>query len=208
MGGDHRKRVLDAMGRYFDRIEDSPSFRDKEVEKRKSLTKKKVRKKPRGCRSEAEEHIDIADYLRLCKANFTHLNMNSRSAIAAKRARRMGSRKGSADLLILKTPPKMAGKKGVAMEVKALDGRPSVEQIDWLHDASKDGYVACVVWGAYAAINLLRELGYYPQNERADNGTEFKKIGSKKSGVLQIQAVPARDWEDPKAGSSGDGDDA
>tara|TARA_R110000824_G_scaffold193152_1_gene375512 strand:+ start:345 stop:953 length:609 start_codon:yes stop_codon:yes gene_type:complete len=197
MGGDHRQRILDAMGNYFDRIEESSSFREKEVSKRGYAVKKKEKKrnKPRGCRTEYEEHVDIADYLRACGANFIHPNNNARSAIAAKRAGRMGTKKGTADLIVFTSPPFSPGEKGIAIEVKALDGATRVEQFEWLAGMSRDGFLAYVVWGADAGIKLLKELGYAPTRKRNIDG-EYKRIGTKKLGTLQIRAVPLGQRDD------------
>tara|TARA_R110000824_G_scaffold177477_3_gene356883 strand:- start:13096 stop:13692 length:597 start_codon:yes stop_codon:yes gene_type:complete len=178
MDGELEERIRNAVGNYMDK-QCPPSSR---------RSKPRTRKE-RGCPTEYEEHRDIAEYLRACKVNFIHCLNNARSAHAARKAKRLGMVKGVADLLLFTSPPGRAGVKGVAIEVKALDGRPSVEQIDWLAEMHSDGYLAYVVWGADAGIRLLKELGYSPKKrKRNKSGGEAKRIGSKKSGVLEVQS--------------------
>ena len=204
MGEEQKKRVLASIGRYFDRVESDAKFAASETEKRQhdfSKGKKKARKKARGCPPESEEHIAIADYLRLCRANFIHPNNNARSAVAGARLKRMGVVKGTGDILVLTTPPGTPGYKGCAIEVKAMDGRPSAEQIQWLGNIEQDGFLAYVVWGAEAGIRVLKELGYTPASEKDRNEKRTDTVntkGCKKSCVLQVFSVPSGAWINAK----------
>jgi hypothetical protein len=194
---DRRQSIMGAMGRYFNRVESSKSFRNKEEEKRKYATQaKKKRKSTRGCPSEYQEHTALVGVLRHTGARFLHPNNNARSAVAARRAVSMGMVRGAADLIVFTTPPNRPDRKGICLEIKALDGRPTKDQIDWLKGMHAEGYLCYVVWGADAGVDLLKALGYLKEFKRDGCTTKRERetipgaTSKRESGYQEISSVP------------------
>ena len=75
----------------------------------------------------------------------------------ARKCKAAGYRKGIPDLIIF-TPS--GGKVGLAIELKTLKGRPSVEQKEWVADLQSKGWEAEIIKGYDAAVELL--FRYFP----------------------------------------------
>lgn len=210
---DNKRRVMVAMGRYFSRVESSKSFREQEEEKREYATRGRKKKSKRGCPSEYQEHTALVGVLRRANCNFLHPNNNARGRIAGKRAQSLGVVKGAADLIVFTTPPNQPSKKGVCLEIKALDGRPSKEQIGWLQGMHRDGFLSYVVWGCDAGIDLLLSLGYLKEFKHHGPSNDTKRTGvpeqksARVSSYQEIQSVPSGGGDDPNRSGEGDGDE-
>lgn len=71
---------------------------------------------------------------------------------AGLRAKKMGARRGVPDLLL---PGEAHGYVGLALEMKAGDGRPSPEQTAWLHALRANHWFVCVCWSMEDALPVL-----------------------------------------------------
>lgn len=79
-------------------------------------------------------------------------NEGKRSKAVAAAEKRLGLRPGVADLCL----PVARGKwHGLYLEMKALDGKVSKNQKEFLAAVAKQGYFSCVCWGAAAAIQVI-----------------------------------------------------
>lgn len=203
---EYKKRVAAAIGAYYSRVDSSDSFYSEQLEKRSHDIKPKQKKKSRGCPSEYEEHYRIAQMLRGSPRgiNFLHPNNNARSAIAAKRARSLGMVAGASDIIVFTTPPSRPDKKGVCLEVKALDGRVAKVQREWLQGIVAEGFLGFIVWGCDAARVVLQELGYI-EKEQSDG-----RAGSDREAKSLFQVESRRDhrFEEVQEASVVRGDDS
>ena len=80
--------------------------------------------------------------------------------------RAQGVERGVPGLLIIDRPPHRLDFVGVALELKRTNGRPSdlrPEQREWLKRFDARGWAAGVAYGADAAIDWLRSLGFGPR---------------------------------------------
>jgi len=192
---DRKAGIIGAMGRYLDKVESSKSFRNKEEEKRKYATRPKKKKSTRKCPSEYQEHTALVGALRHTGARFLHPNNNARSAVAARRAKSMGMVRGASDLIVFTSPPNRPDRKGVCLEIKALDGRTNQDQIEWLKGMHEEGFLCFVVWGAEAGVDLLKTLGYMKEFKRDGCNTKRERAklpgetGKGKSGYEEIQSI-------------------
>lgn len=83
---------------------------------------------------------------------------------AGLRAKKMGARRGVPDLLLPGESfayDELRGGvgqlwSGLAIEMKAGDGRPSPEQTAWLHALRAHHWFVCVCWGMEEAVAVLR----------------------------------------------------
>lgn len=110
--------------------------------------------------SEEDEHITVADWLRARRVFFIHTpNEGKRSWRTGKTLKRMGLLPGVADFLIFDHTLQVDY--GVAMELKARDGKPPTqEQKDFLAEMERVGWITGWHRGADAAIRWLISLGY------------------------------------------------
>ena len=203
---------MGSMNRYFDRVRSSKSFRKKEEEKRKYATSKGKKKSDRGCPSEYQEHTAIVSALRKTGARFLHPNNNARSAVAGRKARAMGMVRGASDLIVFTSPPSRPDKKGVCLEVKALDGKPTKDQVEWLQGMHEEGYLCYVVWGCAAGISILTSLGYIKESrDDSRSNAEGERIPGEKRKrkpcYQEIQGVSSGDRADSERSRQGDGDE-
>ena len=77
-----------------------------------------------------------------------------RSYIFAARLKKMGWRKGMADIQLF-VP---AGRyHGLFIELKSMKGRPDKEQLEYLADLREQGYAACVCYGDEAAQKCIMD---------------------------------------------------
>lgn len=87
-------------------------------------------------------------------------NEGKRSKAAAGRLKAEGLKKGVPDLCL---PVARGGYHGLYIELKALDGKPTREQIGWIGNLKQQGYYAVVCAGADRAIRVIEE--YLKQEE-------------------------------------------
>jgi hypothetical protein len=100
-------------------------------------------------------------------------NGERRTREGAGRLRRMGTRPGFPDLLILTPPPARPGCPGAVIEMKAPERRPvrpvsppwapscfSADQRHWIERLQALGWAASVAYTAEDAVDWLDTLGY------------------------------------------------
>ena len=126
---------------------------------------------------EASHHKQVAAALRRAGVLFIHVPMGgARGRQSGAEARNMGAQKGFPDFLILdrlvigrcpccgmRCPAYILQHgSGVALELKrpVRGSKLSKEQARWLRQLSERGWHATVQWGAQAALDHLRGLGY------------------------------------------------
>ena len=113
---------------------------------------------------EASEQAALFRWLRRHKvAAFAIPNGGLRPGRGGVSFRAQGVERGVPDLLILDRPPRLPHFVGVALELKRSNGKPSdlrPEQREWLERFDARGWTACVAYGADAAIDWLRSLGF------------------------------------------------
>lgn len=111
--------------------------------------------------SEEDEHITVADWLRLRRVFFIHTPNEGKHHVSYRvKQKRMGLLPGVSDFLIF-DHARVGGFIGTAMEIKALDGKPpSTEQHEFLCHIRSKGWAAGWHKGADAAIRWLESLGY------------------------------------------------
>ena len=115
---------------------------------------------------EGLEQFNVAEWLRFHKIPFLHpANEARRNRLLGIMLKLLGLEPGAADLIIFRTPPRFPDKKGVAIEMKSLTGKATKDQMAWLDMVEREGYVTAICPGAWAAINLLEELGYGGWND-------------------------------------------
>jgi hypothetical protein len=71
-----------------------------------------------------------------------------------------GLKPGVPDCLIFTPPPTNPSARGLAIELKAVDGRLSDAQSEWIDKLSALGWVTAVAYGADDAIGIVRSYGY------------------------------------------------
>ena len=81
-------------------------------------------------------------------------NGGKRSALAGYVAQLMGEKKGASDLF-LALPS--GGFHGLFIELKAKTGKPSREQVDFLHDRMDKGYLAVLCHGWDSARSVITD---------------------------------------------------
>lgn len=116
----------------------------------------------RGCPTEHQEQVAVIHWWRRAcgtygvpeSALFAIPNGGSRGGIEAARLKSEGVRSGVPDLFL--SVPR-GGLAGFFIEMKALDGRASPEQTDWITSARLRGYHADIIKGADDAIKAIRE---------------------------------------------------
>lgn len=102
-------------------------------------------------------HKAVADHLRIRGASglvwWHSPNDGKRSFKSASRLKTMGMRRGVSDICALH-----AGK-FYALELKAEDGRPTVEQLKFLSDVNEAGGYSCLCYGLDRAVAVLESWG-------------------------------------------------
>lgn len=124
------------------------------------LQPKRAKTAPR----EASEQAALFRWLRRHRvAAFAIPNGGLRPARGGVSLRAQGVERGIPDLLIVDRPPHAPHYVGVALELKRSNGKPSdlrPEQAEWLDRFEALGWASAVAYGADAAIDWLRSLGY------------------------------------------------
>lgn len=87
-------------------------------------------------------------------------NEAKRSPWLGAQMKRLGLKAGAPDVIILQSIPKMPGKRGAMIELKrAVGGRVSKSQDDFLERAETEGWATCVAHGFKDAIVFLKDCG-------------------------------------------------
>lgn len=109
--------------------------------------------------TEEEEQKTVISWCRVNEARWPELgliyhvpNEGKRSKAAAAAEKAMGLRAGVSDLCL---PVAKLGFHGMYIELKALDGKVSKNQKEFLAAVIKQGYFGCVCWGAEDAIDVI-----------------------------------------------------
>ena len=112
--------------------------------------------------SEHHEQCEVVKHLRTAKIRFCAIpNAGKRPRGQGARMVAEGLEAGVPDLLIFDPPPNLKGRKGVAIEMKAIDGKkPSDEQFHWLSSLVALGWETKIAFGAQEALSWLNSLGY------------------------------------------------
>lgn len=77
-----------------------------------------------------------------------------RSVVFAARLKKVGWRKGMADIQLFVPSSRYHA---LFIEMKAMKGRPQPEQLAYLADLRAQGYAACLCYGDEAAINCIMD---------------------------------------------------
>lgn len=118
--------------------------------------------------TEEEEQKTVISWCKIQESRWPELrliyhvpNEGKRSKTTAAAEKAMGLRAGVSDLCL---PVPRAWFHGLYVEMKALDGKVTKEQEEFLTAVGEQGYCCCACWGADAAIWLI---------ERYMKGKEF-----------------------------------
>lgn len=108
-------------------------------------------------RNEDIEQIKALDCLRhhypdIAKCIIFIANERKVSPFTGRKLVRMGVRRGVPDLF---APKSKRGYHGLWIEAKALDGRPSVYQKDFIKETVNDGYYGCFAYGAQEIVSTV-----------------------------------------------------
>lgn len=87
-------------------------------------------------------------------------NEGRRSRVSGALLKAAGMKAGYPDITIFDAPPKIPGRIGMAIELKAQGGRANRAQIDWLAALSHRGFETCVAVGWDGLVAELRRAGY------------------------------------------------
>lgn len=111
--------------------------------------------------TEDEEQILVMNWARISEARYPELELLHHIPNGGKRGKReasvfkaMGVKAGVPDLFL---PCARDGYHGMYIEMKALDGRVSKEQVDMCQALARQGYKCLVCYGADEAIAALKE---------------------------------------------------
>ena len=109
--------------------------------------------------TEDEEQAAVISWCKLLESRWPELrlihhvpNGGKRSKSEAARFRAMGVKAGVPDLFL---PVPRAGYHGAYIEMKALDGKPTKAQTEFLAAVIEQGYFGCVCWGAEDAMDVI-----------------------------------------------------
>ena len=109
--------------------------------------------------TEEEEQKTVISWCRIQESRWPELqwihhipNGGKRSKAEAAGFQAMGVLAGVPDLFL---PVKTKWWPGLYVEMKALDGKVSKEQEEFMTAVGKQGYCCCTCWGADAAIGLI-----------------------------------------------------
>lgn len=109
--------------------------------------------------TEDEEQAWLFSWAKLRENKFPELcllhhipNGGKRSKSEAARFKAMGVKPGVADLFL---PVARCGYHGLYIELKALDGKVSAEQKNFLAAAKEQGFLCAVMYGGQAAAELI-----------------------------------------------------
>ena len=104
--------------------------------------------------NEEQEQAAVVDWCDLHGIPVVHIpNEGKRSAWAGAALKRAGMQPGFPDLFI---PLARKGYHGLFVEMKVGKNKPTEKQKEWIKRLSKEGYAACVRYGADAAISTIQ----------------------------------------------------
>ena len=110
--------------------------------------------------TEEEEQIALFSWAKLVLGRFPGLkwmfhipNGGKRSAAEAARFRAAGVKSGVSDIFV---PKAEGGYHGLFIELKAMDGRPSDKQREFIRDMRAEGYCAVFAYGAEEAMEIIK----------------------------------------------------
>ena len=109
--------------------------------------------------TEEEEQKTVISWCRVNESRWPEMgliyhvpNEGKRSKATAAAEKAMGLRSGVSDLCL---PVAKAGFHGMYIELKAMDGKVSKNQKEFLAAVIEQGYFGCVCWGAEDAIDVI-----------------------------------------------------
>lgn len=109
--------------------------------------------------SESEEQQVVIEWAEYTQGHWPELallyhvpNGGKRGKVEAARFKREGVKPGVPDLCL---PVARNGRHGLYIEMKAMDGKLTAKQSEWLEALKKQGYLAVECHGAAAAIRFL-----------------------------------------------------
>lgn len=105
--------------------------------------------------TEDSEQIAVIEYCKLHGIVVVHVaNESKRSVVYGAKLKKMGLRKGFPDMFI---PTAKKGYHGLMVELKRDEkSKPTAEQLQWVEYLNKQGYYACVCYGAGQAIEKIK----------------------------------------------------
>lgn len=114
-----------------------------------------------GTNSESNEQISLFEWCEYSLGKYPELkllfhvpNGGYRSTATAGRMKAEGVKAGVPDLFL---PVAKRGYHGLFIEMKAGKNKPTANQIRWLEDLSKEGYLTAVCYGWEDAAKILVE---------------------------------------------------
>ena len=118
---------------------------------------KPVRSRASSGPSEDQIQIALVEWMRLAHpkvAPWMHHSPNGglRSPVTAARLKAMGVRRGFPDLMLWVA---RGGHRGLAIELKASRGKPTLEQLEWLGHMGGMGWIAVLCVGFDAARQTI-----------------------------------------------------
>ena len=103
--------------------------------------------------SEYDEQCAVVEYCDLKGYPCIHVaNEGKRNPATAERLKKSGMRPGFPDLLI---PMARGAYHSLFIEMKADGGKPTGEQVEWIHRLREQGMCAWVCIGAVSAIEII-----------------------------------------------------
>lgn len=148
---------------------------------------------------EHEEQAILVEWLR--RAEILHCavpNSAKRTPFQAKWLKDEGMSAGAPDLLIFSLTPSLIaeGVRGVAIEMKAIGGKPSDAQLRWREQLMREKWVTNICYGAAAALSWLAKLGYNVPSgvindrftSRSNSGTRPNQENATRKNGGQAQA--------------------
>lgn len=143
-------------------------------------------------------------------------NGGLRSKATAAKLWREGVQAGVPDLVVLDPPPKSVGQYvGLAIEVKTQSGRPTPQQVEWMHQFAARRWAARIAYGLAELLGVLHELGYLeyddiapylrPTASATDDGSTVRgRPAVRPSRTAAAQAAPtSAPAAQPKRGRGG-----
>lgn len=113
----------------------------------------------RKCPTEAQEQTAVIEWAEWNKGKYPVLrwlhhipNGGSRNILEAMNLKRQGVKAGVSDLSL---PSKRGGYAGLYIEMKAIDGKPTAAQEEFIRDMKEGGYFATFCYGADEAIKTI-----------------------------------------------------
>lgn len=112
-------------------------------------------------KEDAEQTL-VVRWMELHRLTFCHVpNGGQRNKITAARLKGQGVRAGVPDILIFNRPPLHPNAVGTFIEMKRQKGgKTSEEQLKWMMDLRRQGWIGQVCKGYDDAVRFLESVGY------------------------------------------------